>query len=137
MLIGTYTTLFDSPLIAWSTLIPLVIVLVITMTKEGLEDLKRHKADRDTNNRRVKKVSDTKDLEEVHWHEVRVGDLIYVQNNEEIAADMILLATSDSSGGSAFVETANIDGETNLKMKKSTRTTKTGSVWKEANELKK
>ena len=42
MLIGTYSDLFDSPITPWSTLATLCIVLSISMTKEGLEDLKRH-----------------------------------------------------------------------------------------------
>lgn len=46
MVIGTYTTLFTSPLTPWSTLIPLVFVLMITMVKDGAEDLKRHRSDR-------------------------------------------------------------------------------------------
>lgn len=46
MVIGTYTTLFSSPLTPWSTLIPLVFVLLITMVKDGAEDLKRHRSDK-------------------------------------------------------------------------------------------
>lgn len=46
MVLGTYTTLFESPLTPYSTLIPLVIVLTITMVKDGVEDLKRHKSDK-------------------------------------------------------------------------------------------
>lgn len=46
MMIGTFTTLFVSPLTPWSTLIPLVFVLLITMVKDGAEDLKRHRSDK-------------------------------------------------------------------------------------------
>ena len=41
MLIGTYSSLFDSPITPWSTLATLFIVLSISMTKEALEDIKR------------------------------------------------------------------------------------------------
>ncbi|PHJ14617.1 phospholipid-translocating p-type flippase subfamily protein, partial [Cystoisospora suis] len=47
------------------------------------------------------------------WKDVKVGDLILCLKNECFPADMILLTTSDSRGG-AFIETASLDGETNL-----------------------
>lgn len=46
MVLGTYTTLFTSPLKPYSTLIPLVLVLLVTMVKDGAEDLKRHRSDK-------------------------------------------------------------------------------------------
>lgn len=46
MVIGTYTTVFISPLNPISTLLPLCGVLLVTMVKDGLEDLKRHRSDK-------------------------------------------------------------------------------------------
>lgn len=46
MILGTYTSLFTSPLTPYSTLIPLVFVLLVTMVKDGAEDLKRHRSDK-------------------------------------------------------------------------------------------
>lgn len=45
-----------------------------------------------------------------------VGDLIKVKEHQEVPADMVLLASSDPEG-QAQTETANLDGETNLKAK--------------------
>jgi magnesium-transporting ATPase (P-type) len=75
MIIGTYTTFFDSPLTPYSTLIPLIIVLTITMGKEGFEDMKRHSADRATNLRKAEVLSlkEPGVLEPIAWKDVRVG----------------------------------------------------------------
>lgn len=50
------------------------------------------------------------------WQDICVGDLILCQSGEAVPADMILLATA-REGGVAFVETAGLDGETNLKLR--------------------
>ncbi|AMD22206.1 HGL134Cp [Eremothecium sinecaudum] len=52
------------------------------------------------------------------WKHVRVGDIVRVHNNDEVPADMILLSTSDSDGA-CYIETKNLDGETNLKVRQS------------------
>lgn len=51
-----------------------------------------------------------------YWKDIRVGDVVRVYNNEEIPADLVILATSDDDG-CCYVETKNLDGETNLKVK--------------------
>lgn len=48
------------------------------------------------------------------WEDVRVGDFIKVRNDESIPADILICATSEDENV-AFVETKNLDGETNLK----------------------
>lgn len=50
------------------------------------------------------------------WKEVKVGDIVRVQNNEEVPADLLILSSSDEDS-CCFVETKNLDGETNLKVK--------------------
>ena len=46
MMIGKYTPLFSSSLNPYSTLIPLILVLGVTMIKDGAEDMKRHRSDK-------------------------------------------------------------------------------------------
>ncbi|KAL4077222.1 hypothetical protein V8B97DRAFT_1866494 [Scleroderma yunnanense] len=48
------------------------------------------------------------------WEDVRVGDFVKIMNNEPIPADVLICATSEE-GNVAYVETKNLDGETNLK----------------------
>lgn len=51
-----------------------------------------------------------------HWKNVRVGDFVKLRNNDAIPADMVVLSTSEADGA-CYVETKNLDGETNLKIK--------------------
>jgi len=48
---------------------------------------------------------------------LRVGDIIRVKRDDFIPADLIMLCNSDIKKGQAFIETKNLDGETNLKPK--------------------
>lgn len=110
MLVGTYTSYFDTPYAPWSTLFVLTIVVMISVIKGGVEDLKRHAADRLSNHRLIQKliprsrtVTETSsdntvtelDFEAVEWRRVCVGDIIRVDNNSEFPADMILLLSSE------------------------------------------
>lgn len=51
---------------------------------------------------------------EVLWEDVRVGDFVKILDNQSFPADILICATSEEENG-AFVETKNLDGETNLK----------------------
>lgn len=50
------------------------------------------------------------------WKDISVGDLIRVRANEEVPADIIAISCSDLEGN-CYIETKNLDGETNLKNK--------------------
>lgn len=59
---------------------------------------------------------------EVCWSEVVVGDIIKTDQDKPFCADIVLLQSANSNG-ICNIETANLDGETNLKIKKGRSTT--------------
>ena len=46
-----------------------------------------------------------------------MGDFVFLRNNDRIPADLIIISTGEADGA-CYVETKNLDGETNLKIKK-------------------
>lgn len=51
------------------------------------------------------------------WEDVRVGDFVQIRNNQSFPADILICTTSEDENV-AFVETMNLDGETNLKSRR-------------------
>jgi phospholipid-translocating ATPase len=105
----------------YTTIIPLSFFLSLSMAREGYDDWRRHRQDKVENNKdtRVLRCSTVNGHEEVKWEEkrwkdVRVGDIVKVKRDEWIPADLILLYSAGDNG-IAFLETAALDGETNLK----------------------
>lgn len=56
------------------------------------------------------------------WKKLEVGDIVLLRENEQIPADIVVLSTSDPDN-MCYVETKNLDGETNLKPRKSVHAT--------------
>ncbi|XP_036068211.1 probable phospholipid-transporting ATPase IM isoform X3 [Oryzias melastigma] len=102
--------------LSWfTTVVPLVLVLVITAVKDATDDYFRHKSDQQVNNRKSQ-VLIRGSLQKEKWMNVRVGDIIKLENNQFVAADILLLCSSEPYG-LCYVETAELDGETNLKVR--------------------
>lgn len=108
-----------SPTNRYTTIGTLLIVLLVSAVKEITEDIKRNRADNELNNTKVQ-VLDPNSGEFVHkkWIKVEVGDIVKVINEEPFPADLLLLSSSEPEG-LCYIETANLDGETNLKIKQS------------------
>ena len=96
--------------------IPLSIVISVSVFKDFFEDLKRKASDRKINSMRTLVLDPGVDRDRL-WRELHIGNLIKVKKDEEFPADVILLRTSDEKQN-CFIETKNLDGETNLKYKK-------------------
>uniref|UniRef100_A0A8C7HAY5 Phospholipid-transporting ATPase n=1 Tax=Oncorhynchus kisutch TaxID=8019 RepID=A0A8C7HAY5_ONCKI len=109
------------------TMIPLVVVLIVIAIKDALEDYRRYRFDQKVNNN-VATVYSGKQQTYVdqRWQDVRVGDFVRLSCNEIIPADMLLLYSSDLHG-ICYIETANLDGETNLKQRQVVRDLPQGS----------
>uniref|UniRef100_A0A8C1XUE2 Phospholipid-transporting ATPase n=1 Tax=Cyprinus carpio TaxID=7962 RepID=A0A8C1XUE2_CYPCA len=95
----------------YTTLVPLVLVLGITAIKDLVDDLARHRMDKEINNRRCDVL-----LNETRWMNLQVGDVVRIKKNDFIPADILLLSSSNPNS-LCYVETAELDGETNLKFK--------------------
>ncbi|XP_036823272.1 phospholipid-transporting ATPase ID isoform X1 [Oncorhynchus mykiss] len=104
--------------LSWfTTIVPLVLVLSITAVKDATDDYFRHKSDNQVNNRQSQVVIQGS-LQKEKWMNVRVGDIIKLENNQFVAADLLLLSSSEPHS-LCYIETAELDGETNMKVRQS------------------
>ncbi|KAG2230112.1 hypothetical protein INT48_002466, partial [Thamnidium elegans] len=104
-----------SPTSRYTTLVPLVIVLLITAIKELVEDMGVHRSDAELNARKCKVLVGTQFVEKA-WRDIKVGDVLRVESGENFPADIILISSSEPEG-LCYIETSNLDGEVNLKIK--------------------
>jgi phospholipid-translocating ATPase len=127
------------------TLLPICSVLVISAVKDAFEDYQRHVLDNKFNTQssytlagyhNVNFAAKTRswfggkheptvvpeELQGKFHHsysqDVRVGDFLLLRNGDKVPSDCVLLASSDETGV-CYVETKDLDGETNLKPRQS------------------
>ena len=89
--------------------------------KEGYEDVQRSISDKIENTRMVTVVTFDNGVEKEHVMEsqqVKCGDIVKLKGTELVPVDMVLVMTSMfADGNTCYIETANLDGETNLKVR--------------------
>ncbi|KAJ5653097.1 hypothetical protein N7490_000100 [Penicillium lividum] len=113
----------------YTTIVPLLIFVCISMGKEGFDDWRRYRLDKEENNSYASVLRATDettdgiavangyyDWVQIKWQEIRVGDVIKLERDQPIPADIALLH-ANGPNGVAFIETMALDGETNLKNK--------------------
>ena len=125
----------------FTTIIPLLFFVSISIGREGYDDLRRNRLDKEENNKECSVLhaykpihpdqtsredvgsptSGPKHWAKTKWKDVQVGDIVKLERDQAAPADIVLLQ-STGENGAAFVETMALDGETNLKSKYAPRT---------------
>lgn len=104
-----------SPTNKFTTIVPLGVVLLVSAIKEYVEDYRRKHSDKSLNGSKARVLKGSS-FQDTRWINVAVGDIVRVESEEPFPADLVLLASSEPEG-LCYIETANLDGETNLKIK--------------------
>uniref|UniRef100_A0A0E0DCV2 Uncharacterized protein n=1 Tax=Oryza meridionalis TaxID=40149 RepID=A0A0E0DCV2_9ORYZ len=99
-----------SPATTWG---PLAIIFIVSASKEAWDDYNRYLSDKKANEREVLVVKDG-NHRQIKAQDIHVGNIVWLYQNDEIPCDLVLIGTSDPQG-ICYVETAALDGETDLK----------------------
>ncbi|KAJ3114193.1 hypothetical protein HK100_001733, partial [Physocladia obscura] len=155
------------------TAAPILLIVLVTAIKDGIEDWRRHQADENVNHAKTYLLANARnwnfppitdhilsssnnkrlqrqpsDLISVlkaevgefgnqsrsskkekpfhneapfwqqnNWEDVRAGDFVFLQNDESIPADVFIVSTSEPENA-CYLETKQLDGETNLKVRR-------------------
>jgi phospholipid-translocating ATPase len=95
----------------YTTIIPLLIFVSVSMAKEGYDDIRRWRLDKEENNRDAlvlqsawnSQSQDKTQWRSTKWHDIKVGDVLLLKRNDPIPADLVLLHADDLSGV-AYIE---------------------------------
>lgn len=96
------------------SMIPLILVLTVRGLKDLATDLARRRSDSQINSRLCDVLTSSQSFTSAEWKDVMVGDVLRIHKDQVIPADLLLLCSSEPHS-LCYVETADIDGETNLK----------------------
>ncbi|KAG5459499.1 MAG: hypothetical protein BJ554DRAFT_91, partial [Olpidium bornovanus] len=95
-----------------SELGPLLIVLAVSAIKNAAEDYKRYKQDNKANQRVYAVIKDGRAVPTMS-KDINPGNVLRLRNGDTVPSDVLCLSTS-IYGGTCYVETAELDGETRL-----------------------
>ena len=92
-----------------------VVVQVISLIRTGIENYKKYRYDSSYNNSKSKVFDiQTKRFVDKPWKSIILGEIVKVTKDSEIPADLLIIKSSNENGY-CYLQTSNLDGETNLK----------------------
>ncbi|KAG8091584.1 hypothetical protein GUJ93_ZPchr0012g19752 [Zizania palustris] len=133
-MISILSTTPISPVHPVTNVVPLSLVLLVSLIKEAFEDWKRFQNDMSINNAHVD-VLQGKNWESTPWKRLQVGDIVRIKQDCYFPADLLFLSSTNPDGV-CYIETANLDGETNLKIRKALEKTWDYILPEKASEFK-
>lgn len=77
---------------------PLIFVLFVTILREAIDDIKRAYRDKELNSQMYTLIDENGRRRQIPSSKLQVSDLIVIQKNQRVPADVVLLQTSDKSG---------------------------------------
>ncbi|KAG0717199.1 putative phospholipid-transporting ATPase IIB [Chionoecetes opilio] len=95
---------------------PLGFVIMVTLIREAVDDVRRWQRDKEVNQQKYKKMTPQGGQRTITSANIRVGDLIFVEKDQRVPADMVFLRTTEASG-TCFIRTDQLDGETDWKLR--------------------
>uniref|UniRef100_A0A3Q1HH71 Phospholipid-transporting ATPase n=1 Tax=Anabas testudineus TaxID=64144 RepID=A0A3Q1HH71_ANATE len=125
--------IIDTPTSPVTSGLPLFFVITVTAIKQGYEDWLRHKADNAVNKCPVHVVQHGK-VTRKQSRKLRVGDVVFVKEDETFPCDLILLSSSRDDG-TCYVTTASLDGESSHKTYYAVQDTKAYRTEKEVDSI--
>ncbi|KAI9894325.1 MAG: hypothetical protein M1814_003081 [Vezdaea aestivalis] len=118
----------------YTTIVPLIFFVSLSIAKEGYDDLRRYRLDKVENNKETSILhaydaipasesertslgpKGLKHWATTKWRDVKVGDVVKLKRDDATPADIVLL-NANGPNNIAYIETMALDGETNLKSK--------------------
>ena len=96
-----------------TTIMPIIIVLIISLIREAAEDYRKYSNDKLANETLISVYKLPKFLKK-QCQLLNIGNIVKVRKEENVPADLLIIKSSLQSGF-CYMQTANLDGETTLK----------------------